>query len=39
MSHRHRLLRSVIAAAAAAAAGLLTRSIVKTVSARGDGTR
>jgi len=39
MSHRHRLLRSVIAAAAATAAGLLTRSMVKAVSAPDDGTR
>jgi hypothetical protein len=33
MSSKHRLLRSAIAAAAAAAAGLLTRSMVKAVSA------
>ena len=39
MSHRHRPLRSAIAAAAAAAAGLLIRSMVKAVSAPEDGTR
>jgi hypothetical protein len=39
MSRRHRLLRSAIAAAAAAAAALLTRSMVKAVSAPEDGTR
>jgi hypothetical protein len=33
MSRRHRQLRSAIAAAAAAAAGLLTRSMVKAVNA------
>jgi hypothetical protein len=33
MNGKHRLLRSAIAAAAAAAAGLLTRSMVKAVSA------
>ena len=38
MSQRHRLLRSVIAAAAAAVAGVLTRSMVKAVSRPGDGT-
>ncbi|SHN60621.1 hypothetical protein SAMN05660350_00991 [Geodermatophilus obscurus] len=31
MSRRHRVLRSAIAAAAAAAAGLLTRSMVRGV--------
>ncbi len=39
MSGRHRLLRSAIAAAAAAAAGLLTGWMVKAVSAPEDGTR
>lgn len=39
MSRRHRLLRSAIAAAAAAAAGLQIRSMVKAVSAPEDGTR
>ena len=38
MSQRHRLLRSVIAAAAATVAGILTRSMVKAVSRPGDGT-
>ncbi len=38
MSHKHRLLRSAIAAAAAAAAGLLTRSMVKAVSTPENGT-
>src|ERR687894_2644038 len=38
MGSRHRLLRSAIAAAAAVAAGLLTRSMVKAVSAPEDGT-
>ena len=33
MSSKHRLLRSAIAAVAATAAGLLTRSMVKAVSA------
>ena len=33
MSGKHRLLRSAIAAVAAVAAGLLTRSMVKAVSA------
>jgi hypothetical protein len=36
MDRRHRLLRSAIAAAAAAAAGLITRSMVKAVSAPED---
>jgi hypothetical protein len=34
---RHRLLRSAIAAAAAAAAGLLTRSMVRAVTAPETG--
>jgi hypothetical protein len=38
MDLRDRLLRSAIAAAAAVAAGLLTRSMVKAVSAPDDGT-
>ena len=38
MDLRDRLLRSAIAAAAAVAAGLLTRSMVKAVSAPEDGT-
>jgi hypothetical protein len=38
MDVRDRLLRSAIAAAAAVAAGLLTRSMVKAVSAPEDGT-
>jgi hypothetical protein len=38
VSRRHRLLRSTIAAAAAVAAGVLTRSMVKAVSAPEDGT-
>jgi hypothetical protein len=33
MNSKHRLLRSAIAAVAAAAAGVLTRSMVKAVSA------
>jgi hypothetical protein len=33
MNSKHRLVRSAIAAVAAAAAGLLTRSMVKAVSA------
>jgi hypothetical protein len=39
MSAQHRLLRSAIAAVAAAAAGLLTRSMVKAVSAPDDRPR
>ncbi len=38
MSHRHRLLRSAIAAAATVAAGLLTRAMAKAASAPEDGT-
>ncbi|SMO99083.1 hypothetical protein SAMN06273567_11549 [Geodermatophilus aquaeductus] len=38
MDLRDRLLRSAIAAAAAVAAGLLTRSMVKAVSAPEGGT-
>ncbi len=38
MSRRHRLLRSAIAAAAAAVAGVLTRSMVRAVSRPEDGT-
>jgi hypothetical protein len=36
MDRRHRLLRTAIAAAAAAAAGLLTRSMVRAVTAPED---
>ncbi len=39
MSGKHRLLRTAIAAAATAAAGLLTRSMVKAVSAPESQTR
>jgi hypothetical protein len=39
MDRRHRLLRSAIAAAAVAAAGLLTGSMVKAVRAPEDGRR
>ncbi len=38
MSRRHRVLRSAIAAAGAAAAGLLTGWMVKAVRAPEDGT-
>ena len=38
MSRRHRLLRSAIGAVAAAAAGILTRSMVRAVSRPEDGT-
>ncbi|SFO47451.1 hypothetical protein SAMN05660359_03710 [Geodermatophilus obscurus] len=38
MDLRDRLLRSAIATAAAVVAGLLTRSMVKAVSAPEDGT-
>ena len=38
MRRRHRLLRSAIAAVAAAAAGVLTGSMVRAVSAPGDRT-
>jgi hypothetical protein len=39
MSHRHRLLRSAVAAAAAAAAGVLIGSMVRAVGPPSDGTR
>ncbi|SDX29476.1 hypothetical protein SAMN05660209_00064 [Geodermatophilus africanus] len=39
MSHRHRLLRSAVAAAATAAAGILIGSMVRAVRPPSDGTR